>query len=158
MGKVIVWTRPDGGLSVFHVAPKSRRQGETLAQWINRLIAKVVPADATGVRMDDDTALPSRRFRECWRSVAGTVAIHLASARLQVLAELRRERNARLARSDGEKARLDEIGTAEQKESLRAYRQALRDLPVAVAAEVEAIADAAALEAYQPTWPVEPVG
>jgi len=53
----IVYTRPDGGVSV--IIPT----GEV---GIDELMSKVVPSDATGARKCTTTDLPDRVFRDAW--------------------------------------------------------------------------------------------
>lgn len=159
MSKCILWGRSDG--AVFRSIPmEPPLQGEPESMWLDRVALRAQAADpqlADCVRLDragvDAADLPTRRFRDCWRHAGGVVVVDVSLARAQVLAEVRRERNARLDASDREKARLDEIGTAEQRTALAAYRQKLRDLPAAVTTEVASL-DADALAAYAPRWPV----
>lgn len=98
----------------------------------------------------------NRRFRNCWRRVAGRIAVDLPLARGQVLKEIREARNRRLDDSDKDWARLSEDATvAGKRESMKSYRQSLRDLPAAVQVELESL-DATQLESYLPAWPAKP--
>ena len=69
------------------------------------------------------------------------------------LAEIRAERDARLKASDGERARLEDVGTDAQRAALRAYRQNLRDLPATVRTQLENLTSPEAIDAYTPEWP-----
>lgn len=113
---------------------------------------------ATRLPNVDRAALPtSRYFRNCWRWDGNRVQTDLALAKAQRLAEIREERNRRLAASDGERARLEEIGTPQQRTALAQYRQRLRDIPLTVEADFAVwLAPADDLERYQPPWPAPP--
>lgn len=156
--KRILYQRPDGGISI-RVAVEPPLPGESEAMYLDRIAIQAPPAGATRLPDVEAAAMPtSRRLRNCWRYSSGVVSVHLPSARQQRLGEIRAERNARLLESDAEKARLDEIGTPQQRATLTAYRQQLRDLPAAAAADLAGLTSAAELEAYQPTWPTPPQG
>lgn len=149
--KRLVYARLDGGISVVIPDPGCRRPGQSVADWLAHVAARSIPPGTDFAVLDAET-LPSRRFRGAWRRSGAAVLVDPPSARAQLLAEIRDERNRRLLASDSERARLEEIGTLEQRQALAALRQALRDLPAAVEAEIAAL-DVPALETYQPTWP-----
>jgi hypothetical protein len=106
-------------------------------------------------RLPDGLALPTV-FRDCWRYDGTAVVVEITLARVATMISVRSERNRRLNASDAIKARLDDIGTTDQKAAWAAYRQALRDVPVGAQAEVDAITDPATLSAYAPAWPNPP--
>lgn len=148
----IIYDTPDGGVAVIIPAPDGRRVGESLADWLTRVAAKVVPPGATGVRVIEAADLPPRRFRRAWKRILNAVDVDLPLARLLLLAAVRERRNARLRDSDSVKARFDDVGTIEQKAELAAYRQQLRDLPAVVEAEIAPL-DLAALTTYEANFP-----
>ena len=148
----IVWERADGGVCVTHPAPNARLGNETDEQFAERIRIKDIPAGKPHHIQRSD-ALPGRRFREAWRQVGGGIGVDLPSARSIVMADLRAERNRRLTETDAEKNRLDDVGTSQEKNALRVRRQALRDLPVVVAAEIAAMT-AEQMELHSPTWPI----
>jgi len=84
----IIFTRPDGGLSVVH--PVRNTLGETLttdAEIEQRAFAKL-PADAINAQFVDATLVPAdRTFRNAWRQNGPTVQIDLPACR-----EITRER------------------------------------------------------------------
>ena len=90
----------------------------------------------------------------CLRWVGGQVVVDPVAARSHLLAEIRILRDQKLQVSDSDKARIDEIGTPEQKKAIKDYRQALRDLPATVAAEIATLS-VAQLEIYRPKLPTE---
>jgi hypothetical protein len=101
---------------------------------------------------------PRKLCREAWRWVGGAVVVDLPSARTTKMRGVRDERNRRLVEADGDKVRLDDTGTPAQIAAHRAYRQALRDLPAAAAAELDGTATALEVDGYQAPWPVQPAG
>jgi hypothetical protein len=108
-------------------------------------------------RLPDGLALPTV-FRDCWRYDASIAQIYvdMTAARAQVMAACRRERDLRLAQADQRRAQLADIGTDTQRADHAVYRQALRDLPVSVQADIDAIADPVALAAYTVAYPMDP--
>jgi len=151
----IVYTNDKGQVCVVCPAPKARRAGETEEDFVARIAAKDVPAGKT-FQIMPKTALPSRRFRNCWKVGQAGIEVDLAKAGEQVMAEVRRERNKRLAESDALKIRADDIGTPQVKSEIAEYRQALRDFPELIQAQVNAATSAADLEAVAPLWPEHP--
>lgn len=129
--------------------------GETDQEFAERLAArKLPPGTPWAVKHRDQ--IPRDKFWAQRSLVGQALVLSIAGARQQVLDEVRQERNRRLLASDQEKNRLDDVGSAEQKAALATYRQALRDLPVSVLAELAALVSAADLAAYAPTWPAAP--
>jgi len=162
--KRIVYTRPDGGVSVLIPSPEfienylSANPGRTEADALTYLQGKDVPPDALNARIEDAVNLPpSRAFRNCWRNTVGAggaerVDVDMPLARAQKMAEIRTERNKRLAETDGLILRAKETGQAAQENQLALARQALRDLPATVG--LDTLATPEALNAFQPNWPV----
>lgn len=105
----------------------------------------------------DDDRLPAKRWRRCW--VLGTaqepVAVDLVKARHQVLEEIRVLHKQLTAESEELKGKADDIGTPQQRQAVREYRQALRDLPAAAEAQLARLS-LAELEAYAPAFPGRP--
>jgi hypothetical protein len=156
MSKRIVWELPDGTIRVTLPA----RAGLPLDAVAART-RQAVPELHAARRLADREpgALPERRWRACWRHDGqGGVRVELPLARAQRLRELRAERDRRLAASDGAMLREQESGTPAGVEALRAYRQALRDLPAVLeqSGALERLEDAAALAAFTPEWPADP--
>lgn len=109
---------------------------------------------ATGADLPNERAGQSRRFRNSWRWDGTKIEPDLPMCRAQVLAEVRSERDARLAATDG--AAVREIERGRPDAALTTYRQALRDLPDVVEGDLAAIHDPAEMEAYAPNWPTAP--
>ena len=74
MGKVRVVYRADGGISVIHPAPNSRREDETEAEWFERVFSKSMHDELEGCDYDDvnTSNLPqTRKYREAWTGSKG---------------------------------------------------------------------------------------
>lgn len=159
----IVWLAADGSLRIT-IPCEPLLPGESETMYLDRIALAAQTADpglqeCSRAADVDAAVLPaSRRFRACWRFAAGTVQVHPPAARQQRLDEIRAERNRRLLESDAERARLDEIGTSQQRAALTAYRQQLRDLPALVSVELVTLTTAEELASYQPAWPTPPQG
>lgn len=79
--KRIVYARPDGGVSVVCPAPAARKPNESLAKFVARISAKVVPNDAVNIEIIEAADLPSNReFRNAWEKPGVGVTISFAKA------------------------------------------------------------------------------
>ena len=65
--KVIVFERPDGGVSIIYPAPLARLATETEDGFVQRIRGKDVPDDAVKVEIMDAADLPPRESRNQWR-------------------------------------------------------------------------------------------
>lgn len=80
--KVIVYTRPDGGMSVFNPAPNARLQGEDDDTFLRRVQARAVPADATNIQFVEPSAIPpDRTFRNAWEQRGLALGVNMPKAR-----------------------------------------------------------------------------
>ena len=150
----ILYTRPDGGVSVVHAAEQSdvaKYAPEVSEMTEGRFIAwikdKDVPADAADVRIIEDADIPSdRHFRNAW-AYDGTIKVDMPKAREIHKNNLRRERTPLLAALDVEYQRADESGDTAKKRAIAAEKQALRDITqhpgIAAAATPEELKTAA---------------
>lgn len=123
---------------------------DMIARTSYKFLAHYQPSAIATVKAADLPA--SSRFIAAWKIVGGKVTHDAAKMRLIVLANLRKNRDTKLAESDGDKARLDEIGTPAQQKAVKEYRQKLRDLPAVVAAKIETMT-VDQLENYKPQFP-----
>lgn len=109
----LIYTRPDGGLSVVHPAP-----GVT----VEELMARSVPSDATNVQVVDDAEIPTdRTFRNAWKQSGAKVEHDMAKAKEIAHAKRRRDRAVEFAPLDIEATIPDKAAQAE------VLRQAIRD-------------------------------
>ena len=137
--KHIAYKRPDGGVNIVCPHPDVP---------LDDVMAKDVPPDATEVQVLDK--LPSRAYRDAWVLSGGVVTHDMEKARELKMAEIRAERDKRLAATDGVYLRAQERGDDTEAAKLKEYRQGLRDLPAKVALDVETPEE---LKALQPDWP-----
>lgn len=69
---VIVYTRPDGGVSVCRPAAGN----------LEDVMTNDIPADATDVHVLDDSALPDYdEFRNAWRNDGAAVTVDITAAK-----------------------------------------------------------------------------
>lgn len=137
--KKIIYTRPDGGLSVVH--PVINTIGEKIVlddegnerpfteQDALERALKALPPDAVNPQMIDAEAIPAdRTFREAWTHGGDRVNHDMARCREIWKNQLRVARAPKLAALDIEYQRADEAGDAEKKTRIAAQKQALRDV------------------------------
>jgi hypothetical protein len=136
--KKIIYTRPDGGLSVVtpiinthsvvngELAPLAEDVTEEFA--IARAMARL-PANAADVQIVDESAIPAdRTFRDAWKAVAGKVEHDMDKAREIHKMRMRVRRSPMLSALDVEYMRADEAGDVEAKQRITAQKKALRDI------------------------------
>ena len=148
--KISVIERADGGIS-FAPVVRQQRPDETDAEFAHACSHRLLAAfpGSTWLGFSDSSDLPpSRAFRNAWARNGSGVAVDMGKARAIKMDRIRAERDRRLAETDKDVARLDGAAIPQP---LKAKRQALRDIPQT--ANLDAIADPAALEAFEPVWP-----
>jgi hypothetical protein len=165
MMRHIVFGMPDGTIALVNPSAEAiaaRPAGVSEEDWLAAIAANAVenhPPLKTAIRLADaetSKLLPHPKFRDCLRYSSGKASISASVVRAQLLAELRAKRNELLAASDSDQARLADVGNAQQKAALKAYRQQLRDLPAAAQSDLDRIADVDQLAAWQPAIPDKP--
>jgi len=117
----IVYTRPDGGVSV--VVPGDKP--------IEELLISDVPPDAINPRVVTTDKIPSdRTFREAWTDEhpTETVDVDLTRAKALWLDRWRAARSPLLAALDVESTRALEDGDKAKQAEIKAKKQALRDV------------------------------
>lgn len=102
---------------------------ESEDEFVARIAAKDVPADATVCIIDDADLPQDREFRDAWTLREGRVAHDMEKCREIWRNKLRAERAPKLAALDVEYMRADERGDAAAKAEIMARKQALRDAP-----------------------------
>lgn len=158
--KLIVWETPDGTIAVskVHVPVDEDMTEDEFLDFAAEYFKSTHADHSAYTRLPniETTDLPqSRKFRICWRNDGnGKPKTDLPLARTQRLEEIRLQRNQKLLDSDGPMAREREQNGNNQN-AMKVYRQLLRDLPVAVEAELGELSTDTELEDYQPDWPVE---
>jgi hypothetical protein len=144
--KKIIYTRPDGGVSVVYpVISADDPEGFTEQQALQRA-HKDVPADAIEPTVVED--IPSdRTFRNAWRQRGAQVEVDMPKAREIHRERLRRIRAPRLAAEDVNFMRALERG--EPTSPIAARKQALRDAPADPAIEAAATPEELKLLAWR---------
>lgn len=161
MTERIVYEQADGTVAV--VTPSERylerlvAQGRTRREALEMVAAKDVPKECVAsCNLVQMTELPSLRFHAAWRLREGRVEVELSTALRLRLAEIRAERDRRLAALDGPWMRAVGQGQTGEAQTIEAARQRLRDLPNDLeggnVSEWEAIATPEELEAFTPDW------
>jgi hypothetical protein len=139
MSEVIVYTRPDGGVSVVYPA-----EGASLES----LLQRSIPEDAINVRVASIDDLPKdREYRDAWTDAnpGPQVDVDLDVAKEVHMTRIRAARNAELKKLDGLQMR--HIAQPAKLAEIEKDKQALRDLP----ATFELTADN--VDALKALWP-----
>lgn len=126
--KRIIYTRPDGGISVIIPAEEARIEGQSENEFIAWVRSKDVPADATNVQIVDEEDIPTdRTFRNAWKQCPkGLPTVDMEKARDIHRDRLRAIRKPKLENLDVEFMRAVEGGKSTTE--IAAAKQALRDI------------------------------
>jgi hypothetical protein len=132
--KKLIFTRPDGGISV--VIPNSKEKierilGKLTDEQYKAHIKSSIPKDATNIREVDDADIPaSREFRDAWVDVTAEPKIDICckKARDIQLTKLRSDRNKKLEKLDKDFLLALEKDDAANIAEVKQKKQALRDL------------------------------
>ena len=137
--KKIIYTRPDGGMSVVHPAPHRGSEEIPEEQAVQRAWAKL-PADAINPLVVDESAILSdRTYRNAWEKSGAAVGVNMPKAREIHRQKMREARKPKLEALDIEQLR---------GRNVEAQKQALRD--VTAAPEIESASTPDDLKAV---WP-----
>jgi hypothetical protein len=160
----IVYTRPDGGVSVVHPAPQwlakvlddtdGDPQFPNEAAAMAFLLTKDVPPGSTDVNVVTDGAIPTdRTFRGAWEQTAGSITVDMPKARAVhavSMAQAKVAESARLELAEEELILLSKTGEAAQ---AAADKAAVDGLNLAtLATQMAAAPNPTALKAI---WPAE---
>ena len=153
--KRIVYTRPDGGVSVVVPAPNFVAEFPDETAAIASIRAKDVPVDATNVEVIEQAEIPtSRVFRNAWeKSGMGPPTVNMPKARIIKTDNIRVERDTRLEQADNDLKIAQDGNNGAEQARVRARREALRDLPITIQSDLDAITGPDELDAYEPIWP-----
>jgi hypothetical protein len=147
--KKIIYTRPDGGVSVVSPA-KNINDPLTFTEddRIQRAL-KFLPPEATNVQVVDEASLPTdRTFRNGWEKTGSGVAVNMNKARDIHRDNMRRARAPKLVDLDVRYLRADELGDLAEKQRIATAKQDLRDVTAAPA--IDAVQSPDELKAV---WP-----
>lgn len=141
----IIYTRPDGGLTVVHPAKEAKLDTETEAEFVARIAAKDVPSDAVNVQFVDESVIPTdRTFRNAWKAAPGRVEHDIPKCK-ELAHNMRREKRA------VELAPLDDIIAKQipgnNPQQVEAQRQVIRDKYASIQTAIDAAQDVGAIKA-----------
>lgn len=129
--KKIVYTRPDGGVSVIIPASKESLEKSlgtlTVLEYEDHVRSRSIPGDAINVRSIDDVDLPSREFRNAWEDtqVGTQIDISCEKAKDIKLGKMRAERDNLLEAQD--KISIIALENGDSLVDIKAEKQRLRD-------------------------------
>lgn len=151
-------TGPDSEARLAHLASLGLvYELESDEDFAARMALRDVPAGLAW-RVKRKADLPSRRFRDAWEAppeAPDAVNVNLVKARQQVLTELRLLRKVLLDESEALKSQAEDVGTPQQRNEVREYRQKLRDLPDVATSQIANLS-LAELESYATSVPPRP--
>lgn len=135
-------------------------EGEAEADYLRRVAERTIAVAARDgvpgfdgaevVAFVDDEVIPDdptlRKYRDAWTWTTDepSIDIDMERARAVALEHLRRERNVELGKLDVEE--MKSSGDSQRLSQIRTRKQTLRDMPSAVAADLEAATSLAELE------------
>lgn len=126
----IVWKNLDGTITIDSFKPNLPMEEVLIIK------AKKISQYFQFCAIVNTSELPhDRYFRPAWRWGGAAITFDLQACRERHLNKLRRARNSKLQDSDSDFIRALEQGNQTQLDALKAYRQALRDMPQNSAAE-----------------------
>ena len=161
MSKVILHGMPDGTVRVTYPCEKPllNEPEDTYLERIRiKTLAQRGDSDlVSSIRLDpiDASAIPYDYYIDALRHSNGVVSVDIAAARQILINMIRARRDTLLKESDSTKAKFDDIGTPQQQNKLKQYRQALRDYPTQVQSDIATL-DLTGLRNYIAQFPVEP--
>ena len=130
MAKVILYTRPDGGVSIVVPTPETLAKFETEDDAIAHVRGVSVPDDATKIRVIDRSAIPEKRtFRDAWVDGTDKAVTDRSKASAIHMNRIREVRNAELDKEDINFQKAIEADDASAKTAIATKKQVLRDLP-----------------------------
>ena len=134
----IVYTRPDGGISIMVPAPAAQLADESDDAFVARIQAKDLPPDAINPRVVEDAEIPADRyFRNAW---GNDLKVDMPKARNIHMGRIRSVRNQELAKLDIETMKGRDVQVEKQK---------LRDIP-----QTFSLTGATTPDALKALWPV----
>lgn len=125
----IIFTRPDGGLSVVH--PVRNSMGEDFMEDldIEKRAWDKLPSDAINPHYVEASEIPAdRTFRDAWQAEGGTITHNMDKCREIHKNRLRKLRSPILFALDIEYQRADEEGNVTRKKDIASKKKTLRDV------------------------------
>lgn len=78
-----VLKRSDGGVSIIHPAPKSRKSNETEAEWLDRVLTKATPPGVNFEDIDSSDLPKDRDDRHAWEFDSNSKKVKVNQAKKQ---------------------------------------------------------------------------
>lgn len=133
--KKIIYTRPDGGLSVVHPVintvpvPEDITEQQALQRAIDKLPLDELTGEVVAHQIVDESTIPTdRTFRNAWVAAAGAVIHDMAKAREIQKNTLRTLRAPKLEALDVAYMRALEVGNTAAAAAIVVQKQVLRDV------------------------------
>ena len=152
--------KASGHVSIMHFVTEERQKGRKL--WSREATDKAIAEELTRSGQDlnkiawrriaSDAFPTNRLFRESWRSDGKKLEVDMGLAQAEHMEEIRRKRDAQLAKKDREWLKEFSRGNIDAADVVEAERQKLRDVPQEIEAEVK---KAKTPEELKAVWPVE---
>lgn len=150
MAQHIIWKNADNTLVIDNMSTAYSMQD--INKYVESRIAKQIWLTNNFCAIVNSRELPSERyFRNAWRWNGAAIEFDLEACKERHLDKLRRVRNAKLQESDSDFMRALEQGNQITLDTLKAYRQALRDMPQSSAAAFTNATSPDAVRAIRPT-------
>jgi len=111
----------------------------------------VMETGDTVIELPLDWEAPNAKYRDAWREKGGEITVDLPAARLIKLAEIRIERDKRLADSD--KEWLIAMSQGKSQDEINTKKKALRDIPDVAESALKKLKKLETIDAYSPEWP-----
>lgn len=128
--KKIMFTRPDGGLSILEAASKMQIEnvlGKLTDEQYKAHVWGLVPSNAINpIEIDDNVIPASREFRDAWKHANGTIEHDLDKAKDIQLTRIRLVRESKFAELD--KQYMLSLERNESADKIIAAKQKLRDI------------------------------
>lgn len=139
MSQCIVYTDNDGTIGIIYPNPDAKKSAidaegndVMIPMTIDDVRAKALPETATSYAVIDKSNIPAdRTFRNAWSHdlPGGLVKVDIPKAKVLHMNNIRTIRNKLLAASDTDLLRAQEKNDTAAIDQLKAFRQALRDIP-----------------------------
>lgn len=145
MAKVLVYEDENGVKVVVPVLQPGQNEARALE-------LAALPVLGRAPMVIDSKAVPvDRDYRAAWAISGNAVVEDLVKARQVAMGRCRAQRDAKLAASDGAMLKAQETGTQQDVNAMKTKRQALRDLPATIQAQLDAATTMAALRSVDLT-------
>lgn len=151
MAKRIIYT-PEGRATAAVVYPilSAKLEYETEDEFVERIMAKDVPAGTNATIVDESDIPSDNTFRDAWRCADGKVVHDMTHAREIHRDRIREARAPLLAALDIDYQRADERNDGAEKARIVARKNKLRDAPAH-----PGIDTAATIDELKAVWPLE---